>query len=124
MQFNEYQLKALDTAQYPSIKVTDTTGPQGFIVNRLASWVYPAMGLAGETGEVLEKLKKIIRDKHGVYDQSDVEGLTKELGDCLWYISVIANEFGIKLEDVAKTNIDKLASRKERNMISGNGDNR
>lgn len=79
-----------------------------------------ALGLAGECGEVLEKLKKHFRDG----SELDTTDLAKELGDVLWYIGIIANDYGILLNDIAIANIQKLASRKARDKISGSGDNR
>ena len=103
MRFNEYQEEASKTAIYPEqYKV-----------------VYPALGLAGEAGEVAEKVKKHIRD--GVLN---VDDLKKELGDVLWYLAAIASDLGLNLDDVADSNLKKLRSRKERGVISGSGDNR
>ncbi|WP_353684352.1 nucleoside triphosphate pyrophosphohydrolase family protein [Thermodesulfovibrio sp. 3907-1M] len=104
MTFNEYQEKARRTAIYPE------------------GWVYPALGLCGEAGEVAEKLKKYIRD--GKTCSEVREELIKELGDVLWYIANLAYEFEISLEEIAEKNIEKLLSRKERNKLHGNGDDR
>ena len=82
------------------------------------------MGLCGESGEVAEKIKKIMRDKDGVIGSGETEEIKKELGDVLWYLSTIAYELGVTLNDIAETNIKKLSSRKERGKIKGNGDNR
>jgi NTP pyrophosphatase (non-canonical NTP hydrolase) len=102
MNFNEYQKLARSTAIYPEeYKV-----------------IYPALGLCGEAGEVAEKVKKNIRDG------KSLDGVGLELGDVLWYISALADDLGVTLEEVAQANVDKLTSRKERNMIGGSGDNR
>ena len=102
MNFNEYQKIARSTAIYPKeYKV-----------------IYPALGLCGEAGEVAEKVKKNIRDG------KSLDGVGLELGDVLWYISALADGLGVTLEEVAQANVDKLTSRKERNMIGGSGDNR
>lgn len=104
MTFNDYQALAKTTAIYPEhAKIT-----------------YPALGLAGEVGEVCEKIKKHIRDGRIL----DKEELKKELGDVLWYLSALSGDLDISLEDVAITNYNKLKSRMERNVISGSGDNR
>lgn len=89
--------------------------------NRL---VYPLMGLAGEIGEVLNKAKKIARDDQGQMDLHKVEDSAKELGDELWYVAAIATELGVPLGAVARSNIRKLQSRKERGVLGGDGDNR
>jgi len=109
MEFNEYQNQAWGTAVYP---------------NKGNNFVYPALGLGGETGEVLEKIKKVIRDGEGKITSEKIEELKKELGDVLWSLSAICNELNLNLEDVAKKNLEKLNSRKERDLIHGSGDNR
>lgn len=78
-----------------------------------------ALGLAGETGEVVEHLKKYLRD--GVINQ---DALTKELGDVLSYIVLLGRYFDITLEDVMEANHQKISSRIERGMMKGSGDNR
>ncbi len=109
MTFDEYKEKAMSTAIYPNIG------------NNL---VYPVLGLAGETGEVAEKTKKLIRDSAGIITDEFKTAMKKELGDILWYIAAVSSELGISMEDVATTNIEKLSSRKERNKLRGNGDDR
>jgi NTP pyrophosphatase (non-canonical NTP hydrolase) len=110
MTFEEYQKEAQKTAKYPKI---DGKG-----------YLYPVLGLAGESGEVLEKIKKVFRDKGGqISDQTKFE-IIRELGDVLWYLAQISTELGVSFEDVAKENLNKLFSRLERDKISGDGDNR
>ncbi|KKS53989.1 MAG: putative pyrophosphatase [Candidatus Magasanikbacteria bacterium GW2011_GWA2_42_32] len=92
--------------------------------NKGQNFIYPTLGLAGETGEVAEKVKKILRDKNGVVDEQTKESLKKELGDVLWYLSQLATEFDLSLDDIADTNLKKLLSRLERGKIGGDGDDR
>lgn len=66
-----------------------------------------SMGLAGESGEVVDAIKKLLYHKTGIFE----EQLRDELGDVLWYLAALANEFGFSLEDVAKSNIEKLRAR-------------
>ena len=106
MNFSEYQERANATAIY----------------NTKFSILYPTLGLAGEAGEVAEKVKKIIRDNKNIVDER--EDIAKELGDVLWYVAAVARDIGFKLEAIAEMNIEKLESRKERGVIQGNGDNR
>ena len=126
MNFNEYQKKALETAIYPTPYVEGRDPDKYVFLDEKVNvgYVYPALGLVGEAGEVAEKVKKLIRDKQGCFNQEDVEAIKKELGDVLWYVAVLAEEFFIPLEEVAADNIKKLTSRKERDKIHGNGDNR
>lgn len=109
MQINDYQKAALRTARPKDAK------------NEI---FHLLLGLCGEAGEIAEKAKKIVRDKDSDFSAFDCDDLTKELGDVLWHIAVIADHFGIDLETVADTNIAKLASRQQRGVISGSGDNR
>jgi NTP pyrophosphatase (non-canonical NTP hydrolase) len=107
--FTDYQTDSKKTAGYPDI---------GHRV------IYPVLGLAGETGEISEKIKKIFRDRKGEFTKEDIELLTLELGDVLWYLTQIATDLGINMEDVAHKNIAKLYSRMERGKLGGSGDKR
>lgn len=108
MDLNTYQELARKTKMYPDeYKI-----------------IYPALGLAGEVGEVCEKIKKILRDKGGNFTDDSKEAILCELGDVTWYIANICSDLGLKMDDVANRNIEKLNSRKERNVIGGSGDNR
>ena len=115
--FNYYQERAI---QYDTSRLAIDEKA------RYDGYIEKALGLAGETGEVIEKIKKMIRDKNGVFQATpeDIDELKKELGDVLWYLSAIAYYNGINLDDVARTNFSKLRSRQERNKIHGDGDNR
>jgi NTP pyrophosphatase (non-canonical NTP hydrolase) len=81
--------------------------------------IYPALGLAAEAGEVANKVKKILRD--GKFDR---EGISDEIGDCLWYIAALCRDLNVDLSEVAKNNISKLRDRKERGTLKGSGDKR
>lgn len=81
---------------------------------------YLLLGFIGEIGEVYSLLAKNIRDETDI----DEEKIKKELGDCLWFIATISADFGLHLNDVAQANIDKLNSRKMRNVLTGSGDDR
>jgi NTP pyrophosphatase (non-canonical NTP hydrolase) len=109
MNLNEYQLKARETAVYP----------------REYGIIYPALGLAGEAGETVEKVKKAVR-KGGVSYRShmDLQGVVKELGDVLWYVANLASDLGVTMEAVAMINLEKLADRAQRDQLKGEGDNR
>jgi len=109
MTFTEYQEAAQETAQYPEL---------------VHPIIYPILGLGGEAGEVQEKIKKVFRDKHGIFSEDDTQEIAHELGDVLWYLATIATVLDISMEDVARGNILKLRSRKKRGVISGNGDSR
>ncbi len=88
------------------------------------NWIYPALGLAGESGEVCEKIKKAIRDDAGAMSQDRRAGLEKELGDVLWYVATLATELDLDLETVAARNVAKLQQRKLTNQLHGSGDHR
>lgn len=83
---------------------------------------YLTLGITSEAGEVADKVKKIIRDGGSLEEKrKDIMG---EVGDVLWYVAQIGLVIGFSLEEIAKKNIEKLLDRKERNVISGSGDNR
>lgn len=109
MTFNDYQTTSRQTAVYP---------------NADNNFIYPTLGLAGEAGEVAEKIKKVIRDNNGELNDDIRANVAKELGDVLWYVAQLATELGLQLDNVAAGNIEKLMSRKERGVLHGNGDNR
>lgn len=106
---NDYQQAALKTARGK---------------NEKDELFHLLLGLCGEAGEIAEKMKKIVRDKNSDFDSIDTDDMKKELGDVLWHIAVLADYFDISLNDIAETNIAKLASRLERGVIGGSGDNR
>jgi NTP pyrophosphatase (non-canonical NTP hydrolase) len=108
MKLNEYQEDAIETAIYG----------EGQKI------IYPTLGLAGEAGEVADKVKKVLRDNDGVFTDDIKTSVAKEIGDVLWYIAALSRDLGYTLEDIAKMNIEKLESRKQRNVISGSGDER
>lgn len=80
---------------------------------------YTALGLASEAGEFAGKVKKAIRD-----NTYDADAMAAELGDVLWYLARAAAELDYHLSDIAEMNVEKLKSRKERNVLSGSGDTR
>jgi NTP pyrophosphatase (non-canonical NTP hydrolase) len=107
--FDLYQDAAESTALYP---------------NKGDNLYYPALGLAGEAGEVCEKIKKIMRDQKGHFTEDNVEQISKELGDVLWYVAMLAVEFNIALSSVAEDNLAKLQDRMDRGVLKGSGDDR
>ena len=108
MELSEYQRLSRRTAEYPR-----------------AAWLaYPALGLAGEAGEVAEHAKKAIRDDGGKVDEERKAAMAKELGDVLWYVAQIASELSLDLDEIAQANLDKLLSRQRRGVLSGSGDDR
>ena len=109
MELNDYQRESRKTALYPDVGRNS---------------IYPTLGLVGEAGEVADKVKKILRDKQGVFDQESKDAIKLELGDVLWYISQLSSELGYELEEVANANLEKLNSRKIRGKIQGSGDDR
>jgi NTP pyrophosphatase (non-canonical NTP hydrolase) len=113
MTFDDYEDEILHLAGYP---------------NRGSNLVYPAMGVSGEAGEFLDKVKKMWRntekmDSSGFTDEQ-IEEAVKELGDVLWYLAASANELGTSLNEVARRNITKLQDRNKRGVVKGVGDNR
>ena len=114
---NKYK-KVSDLDMYQQVAKTTAIYP------REQAIIYPTLGLTGEAGEVANKVKKIIRDGSDKNNEDLVQAISSEIGDCLWYIAVLANDFDIKLSDIASTNLEKLANRKKNNTIHGSGDTR
>lgn len=87
-------------------------------------YVYLTMGLVGEAGELANKVKKIFRDDNGQVTEGRKGEIISELGDVLWYIAMLSEEFGSSLEEVALMNNKKLESRLARGTVHGSGDKR
>ena len=85
---------------------------------------YAATGLAGEAGEVANKVKKILRDNKGIVDDAVRQRVLGELGGVAWYLNATAEEFDLRIEDVLNYNYDQITDRKSRGVISGDGDDR
>lgn len=108
MDFNSYQRIAKTTAIYPATHKI----------------LYPALGLAGEAGEVANKVKKLVRDGTSSLPKEWKEQIGSEIGDVLWYCAVLADDLGISLGKIASQNEIKLQNRKKKGTISGSGDTR
>jgi len=106
--FNAYQRSASKTAIYP-------------IEHRI---LYPALGLAGEAGEVANKVKKLIRDGPEGRPEDWREQIASEIGDVLWYCAALATDLNLTLGMIASQNEKKLSARKDAGTIGGSGDNR
>src|SRR5271163_3014947 len=105
MDLAEYQRLSRRTAEYPR-----------------EHWLaYPALGLAGEAGEVAEHAKKVLRDDDGSITDERRAAMSKELGDVLWYVAQLASELELDLDEVAAENLEKLFSRQRRGVLSGSG---
>ena len=110
MLLNEYQTKARETAIYPQ--------PMGNFP------VYTGLSLAGEAGELAGKLGKIVRDEESIIGPHRSVELAYELGDLMWNVANFAADLGYDMETICQMNLDKLASRRLRGVITGDGDNR
>lgn len=114
MDFNDYQELSAQTAQgYADADPKDEDAHNFHAL-------FLALALNGESGELGEKIKKYVRE-------DDPEYLMEaywELGDVLWYLTQLASLLNVRMEDVAEDNIDKLMDRDERDMITGQGDDR
>lgn len=122
MTLNEYQQKAMRTCMASCDNLS-----------------YMLINLIGEVGEFASKVAKAIRKGKARIDENqyhydvrtshediaeDMAALKAEAGDCLWQLSGLCNAMGWTLEEVARENLEKLASRSKRGVIEGNGDNR
>jgi NTP pyrophosphatase (non-canonical NTP hydrolase) len=111
LHFRDYQRRAGETAVYPGM-------------GEIEGLMYVGLGAAGEAGEIADKIKKVLRDDHGIVTDKARDGILKEVGGTLWYLAQICGELGASFEDVAEQNLAILADRKERGVIHGSGDDR
>lgn len=109
--FSTYQYEARKTAIY-------SKGDKQWDI------AYCLLGLGEESGEVLGKYKKCIRDNDFILDETVKNSMIKECGDVLWYLSQLCNELGTTLDHVAQVNLDKLKKRVQNNTLHGSGDER
>lgn len=93
MRFNEYVEKAMITKNTELTK-EETLGNA-------------AMGLSGETGEVVDIIKKHLYQGHKL----NVEHIREEVGDILWYIALLADTVDLDVEEIMEENIEKLEKR-------------
>ena len=101
--------------------------------------MYPVLGLAEEAGEVCGKIAKFIRKHEGIdpmtarYELENKvtvtddelkfrKDLSKELGDVLWMVAELCTVYGLDMGEVMAENIEKLADRKDKGLIIGEGD--
>ena len=120
MDFDEYQKLAIKTdldAEFLGEVMEKHS------LNTVA-FIDKALGVAGEAGEFADKIKKIMRDKKGEFNEEDREAIIKELGDVLWYVAVTSLYLGVPMSELANKNIEKLKSRARRNTLKGSGDDR
>src|SRR3712207_4802652 len=109
MRLSDYQERSRATAVYPQAG---------------SNLLYPTLGLCGESGEVAEKIKRMVRDEGGVLTDERREALSKEMGDVLWYLAQLATEARLDLDEIAQANLAKLLSRQQRDRLNGSGDDR
>ena len=120
MNFDEYQKLAIKTdldAEFLDEVMEKRS------LNTVA-FINKVLGIAGEAGEFADKIKKIMRDKKGEFNDEDREAIIKELGDVLWYVAVVTLYLGMPMSELASKNIEKLQSRMKRNALQGSGDDR
>lgn len=125
MDINDYQKTTMSTAVYPECGTRSQRAVE-----------YCIVGMAGEAGEALEFVKKLMR---GDYDHEwgvdaarglghehpkFVGAIKKELGDVMWYWCRALEELGVSAEEILVLNLEKLQDRQSRGVIHGSGNDR
>lgn len=111
MYMDRYQEEARKTAQYPGR-------------GKIEGLIYTTLGLAGESGELANKVKKVLRDNGGIITDEVRLAIIKELEDNLWYVAMTADELGVTMSELAQWNLMNLMGRRDRGTIKGSGDDR
>ena len=101
--------------------VAEASNPK---LTKMLKIFYATMGLAGEAGEVSNKVKKILRDCRGEISEEVRTKLLGELGGVAWYLVALSDELGCKIEDVLEYNYNQIRSRQARGALTGDGDDR
>lgn len=115
--FEQYLEAASKTAIYPTkMPSMHSTGFVGMM--------YLGLKLNGESGEVAEEIGKSLRDDGGLISEKRRDKLIKELGDVLWYWSMLCMELGVVPSVVAGMNLQKLQDRQAKGTIQGSGSDR
>lgn len=117
MELNEYLKGAISTAIFP-LRIPDGADRE------FAGLLYCACKLNGEAGEVAEHIGKALRDDKGHITSERKLKLISELGDVLWYLAALADLLGVEFDYVARMNLEKLESRKQRGVLGGSGSDR
>lgn len=120
MKFDEYQKQA-QTTDLGASNMGEVMKNKSLNVPEFLDKV---LGLTGESGELADKVKKIMRDKRGTFTEDERVAILKELGDVLWYVAEISLYLDTPMSELAKMNLEKLASRKARGTLVGSGDER
>lgn len=111
----------MDFDEYQKIANTTATFDGNQEVHKL---MFITLGVVGESGEIAEKIKKIVRNNDGAVSTEDRESLKNEIGDVLWYLSQLSRVLGFKFSEAAAANLSKIQDRKARDVIKSTGDNR
>lgn len=80
---------------------------------------YAALGIAGESGEVVDEVKKIMRDDGGEPTDKRLEKIKLELGDVMWYIFRLSLDLGLDVSDILDSNVTKLKDRRKNGKKAG-----
>lgn len=150
MDFDDYQEFARETARYPGMgeftglayAALGLNGEAGETAEKVKKlWRDGGTDVSSYVIERLARLREEVsftnfdktftqaqQDIHRAFtlelDSEKAEAILKELGDTLWYAAALASELGVSLSDVAQDNLNKLRSRRDRNVLHGSGDER
>lgn len=117
-QFLERKYSSMLISEYEEIVKETAVYPDSYKI------LYPALGMAGEAGEVANKVKKLVRDGLDAQPEEWRTNIAKEIGDVLWYCAALARDLDVPLSVIAAQNKDKLLERKKKGTLQGSGDDR
>jgi NTP pyrophosphatase (non-canonical NTP hydrolase) len=106
MQLDEFQKRALETDQNPGLAQQPGAGVP---VEPTRAEVIPLLGMVGEVGSLLAEYKKLLRD--GETHRRFKDEVAEELGDVLWYIANVASKYGLSLDEIAQSTLEKTEGR-------------
>lgn len=132
MELNEYQKAAMSTrlpsSDNFSYMMFGLVEEVGELAGKISKGIRKGISSIGLDSEVANQVSPDEVKANDIYfldaAENQRDSIKKELGDVMWMVAGITDELGWSLEEICRENLSKLADRKERGVIDGDGDNR